>query len=696
MVADVLQVDRTFRDEVQRHVVLEPTRPADVASRVSGLAPLKELRLDEEDVVRLLDGLDPVDARWRELVRSVGHSPSTGADVRHAAARLATGDADRQWLFGLSQPYTPHWVTEQQEEARQRDIDNRNRWATHREDFRRQLAGVTQGRDGLLVNAAEAYLGMCHDLCHEGADGPSKLDAWLGSDLRDACLAGFEAFLGGGSPTPTASDIAESEADGKCWPVARVLVAALMERRRRVVGFADLPEERVMSGFLGLKAGGCGSSERHGELAAALADELTGRGAWERTLRFLVEPRLGRGADATERLSYLADDEKDRNLGLRLADEWLRTYPGMDRDTESELLDLLLRNGRHAALEELAPTRGQDTSDPVRTLTWQSVGIIVDFEATSRLLDARGAVEADMLWKLRRRLQERPKVGPRVRLRPEQLAWVVGRFRSLFPAVPRPMTTYGDEHPWDAHEFLNGLISRLGEETSDAAVGLLAGLGATRLDDYTDHLKAVAAEQKRRKVEETYEPPSLETVRSAMVDLLPTMTAQLQAVVLDALDDVQQALEGSDVDWYRDFYEAGRPRKEDDCRDTLLKMLRPLLPGIQAIPERHLGDDKRCDIACMLPRLLVPIEVKGQWHDHLWTAADHQLDRLYNNDQHADRGIFLVFWFGKGSGKDLKLPPAGTSVPGTPEELREALTATSEAVRRGRVRVVVLDLVRPG
>jgi hypothetical protein len=124
-------------------------------------------------------------------------------------------------------------------------------------------------------------------------------------------------------------------------------------------------------------------------------------------------------------------------------------------------------------------------------------------------------------------------------------------------------------------------------------------------------------------------------------------------------------------------------------------MLRPLPFEIQALPEGHLADDKRCDIICLLGDVMVPIEIKGQWHDKLWTAADQQLDRLYVNDWRAQCGIYLVLWFGTRSQKPPKDPPPGISSPVNAEELRRQLVECSATTREGRVEVVVLDLERP-
>ncbi len=211
----------------------------------------------------------------------------------------------------------------------------------------------------------------------------------------------------------------------------------------------------------------------------------------------------------------------------------------------------------------------------------------------------------------------------------------------------RPDTaTTGDTNPWDAADYMGALINRLGDNVSDFAIAALTKLRDAPQDGYSAPLRIAVAEQKRKRVEADWIAPDLPTIAGVVADAPPTTGAQLQAVILAELHIVQAKLRGSDVDWYRDFYDARTPRVENDCRDTLLKMIRPVPFGIEASPEVHLADEMRCDIVCTLGNLMVPIEIKGQWHAALWTAADHQLDRLYTNDCWGGRprGILCQGW----------------------------------------------------
>lgn len=98
---------------------------------------------------------------------------------------------------------------------------------------------------------------------------------------------------------------------------------------------------------------------------------------------------------------------------------------------------------------------------------------------------------------------------------------------------------------------------------------------------YTDAFKIYAAEQRQARAEHHYVPPTLAQVRAVVEAGPPGSAADLQAVLLDALADVQ--------------------------------------------------------------------------------AADQQLDHKYVNDWRAERGIYLVLWFG--SGTKLTSPPKGADRP---------------------------------
>ena len=230
-----------------------------------------------------------------------------------------------------------------------------------------------------------------------------------------------------------------------------------------------------------------------------------------------------------------------------------------------------------------------------------------------------------------------------------------------------------------------------------AAGEALERLQSEQSDGYTESIKTAIAERSRQLVEAAYVPPGLQEIKAVIADSAPATNRDLLAFMLEEFETVQKKIISDDVDSWLGFYDDENvPYGEERCRDYLLTLLRQGEKGVVLDPERHVAADKRVDITCSVGTLRLPIEIKGQWHRDLWTAADIQLDGLYTPDwQAGGLGIYLVLWFGNTATKKLYGSSKGKPKPSTPEELREQLIGQSSAAREGRVEVVVLDIARP-
>jgi hypothetical protein len=700
-VAELLASDAPLRQAIQRHVLLDLPGDKNVWQRAWRLNERSVgLNPTEDDILALLEALTDDDPRWRDVVRLAAHSDDKGETVRAAAARFVVGDPEGEsWLVELPHPEVPEWELKEQTRRRARERKRDADWAKHRADFTKGIEALRRGDYGLTLGPAKAYLKLFYDMGDDATDGPGRLEEWLGPEIRDACLEGFEAFLLLTPPKPTATEIAASYAENRRWEAGYIITAALGERLRTGRGFDDLTDERLMAGLFEVRHTRVDDHAGLKGLDTELVTIVRRRGIWEAAQRLYFETQVSKGRPHVDGLYALMRDAADAPLATALAIEWLDRFPAMSSETELELLDHLLSTPKgRDALSLLVPLRlDLDGLDPDRRKTWETIGLILRFEETRAALEGSEAVTPDHFWHLRARLRNDRDGRPPPRLTAGQLAWMIGTFRTLLPLWHRPEgVTSGDDNEWDASEFIIALVNRLGDDVSSEAMEGLAALRDGPEDGYTDTLRVAAAEQRRKRVEADWSPPDLATIATTVSDEKPTTSPQLQAILLEELEVIQAELQGSDVDWYRDFYDGAAPRKEDDCRNSILKMLRPLPFDIQAAPEGHLADDKRADIMCTLGDLMVPIEVKGQWHPELWFAADKQLDRLYVNDWRAERGIYLVLWFGPGASKRPMPPPAGVPPPQTPQALQAALTAQSATTREGRNQVVVLDLTRPG
>jgi hypothetical protein len=90
-------------------------------------------------------------------------------------------------------------------------------------------------------------------------------------------------------------------------------------------------------------------------------------------------------------------------------------------------------------------------------------------------------------------------------------------------------------------------------------------------------------------------------------------------------------------------------------------------------------------------RIALPIEVKKEDNDRLWTAWRDQLQNLYATDPDAQGcGLYLALWFG---GR-VQTHPEGLK-PRSAEALRQALEQRIPLESRHRLAVQVLDLSWP-
>lgn len=172
-------------------------------------------------------------------------------------------------------------------------------------------------------------------------------------------------------------------------------------------------------------------------------------------------------------------------------------------------------------------------------------------------------------------------------------------------------------------------------------------------------------------------------------------------MMIEALERLQDAITNGDTAGWPPYWSGDRPYGENTCRDQVMTRLRPYfqLRNVQLRPECKMPEDGRVDIVASMMRdgetSDLPIEVKGQWHDEVWTAAVEQLDSRYARYENARaRGVYLVLWFGIVPQKNLPPRPDGRTRPTDLDGLRAMLTEDLPVEVKERISVVVLDVSR--
>jgi len=661
-----------------------------------------------EELVKRNDRADRYREAWRILVSASRTQKGIPDKIQTIAERFAIGDKELiAYLSPDPSPAQLEYLEQEREweaERKQDERDRTERAKKQRANFTAHEKEMRAGDLRWIFGPAQAYLGRFSDVDKEKSP-PDRIGDWLGSELQSAALVGFEATLFR-DDLPTAEEVAKSYAEGKVWHYIYPIIVALAERWRNQSGFADVPMDVVFAGRMGVTGNLIGHSGGFDGFEDELDEYLRSRpNIFETYLRKWFEPHLAANRQHIHDLYKLARDVKYRPLSTKLSAEWLKQFPNLSYETEIELVQCLITapiaecDSAKSALISLAEERlKRDDITIERQRLWQSVCFLVAFDCKENIASTNENVHPELLWNVRSIIRgDRGEEKVSLPVSAKQFAWVIESFRKFWPQENRHVgSSTGDTNSWDASEFLEGMIHRLANETSDEAMMLLAALIDATNDGYTEQLRAASATQRRARMEASYQLPTLNQLSDALNNEPPNTAVEVQAIVLDAFDDLQKKIRGNATDTVNLFYsDNGKPKTENECRSLLLDLLDPLPFGIQTSPEEAMPNNSRADIAFRLGAIKVPLEAKGQWHKDVWVAIDTQLKRLYTKDYQSDgRGIYLVFWFGRNAppGKRLKLPPKPLRPPESALQMQVMLEQQMQKGTRDTITVYVLDL----
>ena len=284
-------------------------------------------------------------------------------------------------------------------------------------------------------------------------------------------------------------------------------------------------------------------------------------------------------------------------------------------------------------------------------------------------------------------------------------------FRLFGPLCPsaRPVVANWVGAEDDGRDFLYQLLAALRNDTSDATEGvLLQLLSDSALKDWQAPLEECLSRHRQARAEQAFALPTASQVALTLQNKTPANPADLMAVALDALRELQNSLRNSSTNLIHRFWTvdaAGkRPipphRPEPECRNVIADCLETQLKvmGISVTPEHQHGEQNQSDIvlrvqAAGAPVMLLPIELKGDWNKDLWTAPYEQLAKKYASDpQCHGKGIYLVLWLGANRGKASRKQHPNHPTH-TAAELQALLQQETNRKTKGMdIRVFVLDI----
>lgn len=706
-----LRDDSALQRRLQKWVLLENVGDASLMQRDRDLCRASHyLGCSEDDAIALLNSLDPQDLgdqRWREIVSLIHHTEDQGAALREAAHVFAVGqDGGLAWLAQLKIYPSDGGKSSLAEECRQQDaFEQQRKLSDLRRTYQKKTESILKGNFTSLIEFAQIYLDSAKASRSDASD-TEYFASWLGQDLAQLFQLGLEAYLQQIPVSLSNTEIAHFFAQQEWYLTSKgvgeqeglspfIIAAALSARQKDGRGFKDLEEPVLLAGFLVVHYL---FTHDHFTLQTALKSELKSRELWREALRLRCEPHLHSNS-AYDGLSELRHDEAAALFAAGLARTWLEEFASLPAHIERELARMLLNAGEHETLHSLARSRTLTTKEHGQI--WDSVGLVVSFDETRERLEQK-VPDKHLLLELRELVVGHYGAlgGHTIKLQAPAMAWVINRFRSFWP-LRRLQQGDLDIGFFDnnAADCLVNLIDALGNLNTPEAQQALQALCDKRRNSYTERLLDARLNQRRRVLDVSSEPATIGELKALANDAAPNDEIALKAFVLDELNNVQEKIRSDDVDSWRGFYcdDQRTPRREEHCRDLLISLLRQGSPLVDYEPEAHLADNKEADIACFAGNPRISIEVKGQWHQSVWSAADDQLDRLYTRDNRArGNGIYLVLWFGRQKIRKhtLTSPGGKTARPSSPSVMKEMLEQRCKAFQQGGVEIVVLDLTR--
>lgn len=642
---------------------------------------------------------------WRDLMLLSRCEGGLDPALKELGQRFVRGDKELEAvLHQLENPKRQEWEIEQEEGEKARKVSREKQYREAREYYLVGINELRAGHIGMALRPAKAFLGLFHNLKSDGS-GEGRLVAWLGQEIAEAAVDGFEAALHL-PDLPSPEKISEGYANGREWHASFVVMAGIFARLQKGVPLSDLPLPVLQTGLL-LSLSRCGLTSDHNanEALQQLLKPLVVSSEEDREAfaRVWVEPQLVAGSAHVSGLYQLANEEPWKETGAKLFPEWLGLFSDVPEAIETQLIDGLIATGNLVALSDHAETKLNGVYKNFDHLfLWLSVDVLVRFEATETALKGIGNTFPEFIWAVRSRFKGDGDRSMQT-ARPEQAAWIVSEFRAHWPNVERVGGSDRDQNLEDAAEFLRALILQIAEDTSEQGIAAMTALRDAPSDTYSRFILHIASEQRQKRAEAAIEPLAPVQLAQILEDRAPANIDDLKAMVLEALWTVGKKLRGDDLDQIRDFWEDGwrKPYDENRCRDRLAVMLKFELEryDIRLIPEADYPQTKRADLAFANGKMQLPLEAKGQWHDQVWDAATGQLEASYLSDWQCEgRGIYIVFWFGDLPGnthRRLKNPPEGIPRPATSEEMRLSLIAQIPEGQRPMIEVVVLDISKP-
>ncbi len=681
----------------------------------SGLFHLRDvspgLWLREDDLILHLDTLLKAkdfypdwDERWKSLVEwGRINRDYTGKALDFARSQASQSSILSSHLAELEKPPERDYEKEEEERKRKWSLERQRETLTRHQSFQKIQNELGAGKHlGALSDVAKAYLGRYSNF-KENSSPTDRVDELVGSKVAPIAFEGLSAVMKR-EDIPAAKQIIELHAnEQKEYFFEPILLAHCAIMLQSIGSLTDLPPDIARSALASCHWGFFGddfTSDLQKRLEQIVFADKDNK---ETFVRDTMEPYLNSGIEHVSGLYRLARNEEFSDIAGPLAIEWIEKYTDLSNNSLRELLAAAIRHVSRNKVVELIREHVSNKiwKDEEQRNIWMGATFLLDFENNLELLNAYAKENREHLWSLRAMFNpEREKYEGWPKLSATQHHFLITKFGALWPPADHPSDGWsGDQNPWDASQFIQGRIGDLAADISDQAEVMLKGLiNAEGLEGYQNYIKHLYAQQTQSRAEANKVVLPIKDVRNILLKGEPANHDDLQALLMDELEALQERIRNGSTNDILTYWNGETPHDENYCRDRITSAIKPYLEryNVRAHTEGTMPDSTRCDLLNTHGLMNLPIEIKGQWHDEVWTAAGEQLQN-YTREYHSDgRGIYIVLWFGYLDANHPKNPHGwhGQRLPKTLDEMKALLAQKCEDISE-KTTVMVIDLSKP-
>lgn len=560
-----------------------------------------------------------------------------------------------------------------------------------REFFRENKAQIEAGGHwGAVRRIADWYL-----------INPEEMAEYI-DDPRTASLALRNCFPMLDQYVPSMTDLASNRSQ-----VTRVLHAACLATYREAGNLNEI-SAKVLRAVKTDAGGYNGVSKEEAESFEAEIDRLlfpTASDA-ENFARELIEPQLLKPSDAPTDVSWLRYKDAFQFLRPSLPLEWLNRYLDMPSHARDTLFDICAVHGDRDQLNRLIGLRCPNIPEGTETIGTVSPDQAFWLLRAFFFLPHPPAAVWDYLksdpqtiFGIEHRAGRfgRDDAAGWPTLSAEKVYRILDIYVDAWPKVYLP-SSHGTGSPpgENAYRFLTEIIYTIGRDDPAHSVPVLDRiLDDGRLSNFHIDALSLKAAALRKKALQGFQPPSADAVVNLLDHNRIATVEDLRALLLEELASYETWLRHAETDPLDVFWPGGKRLDENTARNRIVDDIagRMASRNLSVSIEHHMADSNRCDMtaAAMIDgrRRLLVVEVKGQWHSELYSAAVAQLHERYSTHPDAEmQGIYLILWFGGGETIAGRRDPSIS----TPEELYERVYQAMPVELRGPINIFVLDL----